>query len=253
QCSSLPSAQPTLNPFPTVRLDGDPHFIIELPQRNDALCFNINEKPGTIFSLVKDPVLGIVVNGRIIGDKKVSPGGKMNTYFGSFGIMYPKLGIRLMVSTQEISVFHSSKLVKLIMDLQVAKDHLTISLRDSIKFVIILHKVWEKHPYHQDYLGFYTIDSHLFSTRVHGLLGQFYHGVQFEVGELHAGKDANKPSATMWVKGQEVTVFRGQQKDFRRDVKKGENVPCWFFRNNGTGIIDGSHEDYIVPGLFRTF
>ncbi len=27
-------------------------------------------------------------------------------------------------------------------------------------------------PYHQDYLGFYTLDSHLFSSNVHGLLGK---------------------------------------------------------------------------------
>ena len=59
------------------------------------------------------------------------------------------------------------------MDLQVTKDHsLTVTLKDSVKFVIILHKVWKKHPYHQDYLGFYTIDSHLLSPSVHGLLGK---------------------------------------------------------------------------------
>lgn len=39
-------------------VDGDPHFIIELPDRNDALCFNTDDKPGTIFNLVKDPVSG---------------------------------------------------------------------------------------------------------------------------------------------------------------------------------------------------
>lgn len=32
--------------------------MIELPDRNDALCFNINDKPGTIFNLVRDPVSG---------------------------------------------------------------------------------------------------------------------------------------------------------------------------------------------------
>lgn len=35
-------------------VDGDPHFMIELPDRGDALCFNINDKPGTIFNLVRD-------------------------------------------------------------------------------------------------------------------------------------------------------------------------------------------------------
>lgn len=44
-------------PFWTL-VDGDPHFMIELPDRHDALCFNINDKPGTIFNLVRDPVSG---------------------------------------------------------------------------------------------------------------------------------------------------------------------------------------------------
>lgn len=43
---------------PTV--DGDPHFVIELPEREDALCFNINNKPGTIFNLVRDAESGQV-------------------------------------------------------------------------------------------------------------------------------------------------------------------------------------------------
>lgn len=57
-------------------------------------------------------------------------------------------------------------------DVLVTKDRsLTVTLRDSVKFVILLHKVWKKHPYHRDYLGFYTLDSHLLSPGVHGLLG----------------------------------------------------------------------------------
>ncbi|XP_048093211.1 inter-alpha-trypsin inhibitor heavy chain H3-like [Alosa alosa] len=137
------------------------------------------------------------------------------------------------------------------MDLQITKGRsLTVTLKDTVKFVIILHKVWKKHPYHQDYLGFYTIDSHLLSPRVHGLLGQFYHGVQFEVSNLHPGEDPEKPDATMDVKGHKLTVTRGWQRDFRRDVKNGEKVPCWFVHSNGTGLIDGSHGDYVVSNLF---
>ncbi|CAK6984457.1 inter-alpha-trypsin inhibitor heavy chain H3-like, partial [Scomber scombrus] len=40
---------------PTYFVDGDPHFMIELPDRDDALCFNINDRPGTVFNLVRDP------------------------------------------------------------------------------------------------------------------------------------------------------------------------------------------------------
>uniref|UniRef100_A0A667Z9B7 Inter-alpha-trypsin inhibitor heavy chain H3 n=1 Tax=Myripristis murdjan TaxID=586833 RepID=A0A667Z9B7_9TELE len=139
------------------------------------------------------------------------------------------------------------------MDLLLTKDRsLTVTLRDSVKFVILLHKVWEKHPYHQNYLGFYTLDSHLLSPSVHGLLGQFYHGIEFEVADLRPGEVEEKPDATMYIKGQALNVTRGWQKDYRWDVKNGENVPCWFVHSNGTGLIDGDASDYVVSGLFKT-
>uniref|UniRef100_A0A669F0Z6 Inter-alpha-trypsin inhibitor heavy chain H3 n=1 Tax=Oreochromis niloticus TaxID=8128 RepID=A0A669F0Z6_ORENI len=229
-------------------VDGDPHFMIELPDRGDALCFNINDKPGTIFNLVRDSNSGILVNGEIIGDKKTPPDGKINTYFWRFGIVHQTLGVRLEV-TLMIDFYSFSYSV----DLLVTKDRsLTVTLRDSVKFVILLHKVWKKHPYHRDYLGFYTLDSHLLSPGVHGLLGQFYHGINYEVADLHPGKVPEKPDATMYVKGQELNVTRGWQRDFRGDVKNGENVPCWFIHNNGTGLIDGHVTDYIVSGLFKS-
>ncbi|XP_067243589.1 inter-alpha-trypsin inhibitor heavy chain H3 [Chanodichthys erythropterus] len=245
-------------------VDGDPHFIIELPDQNDALCFNIDDKPGTIFNLVSDPLTGIVVNGQIIGDKKVIPGSKLHTYFGHFGIVHERFGIRLMVNTKEISLTEEGKQAKLSwtnnrtinglnVDLQVIQDcSLTVTLRNSVKFLIILHKIWQKHPYHQDYLGFYTLDSHHLSHNVHGLLGQFYQGVNFEVSDLFPGKDLDKQDAIMFVKGNKLTVTRGWKRDFRKDVKNGDNVPCWFIHNNGTGLLDGVHTDYIVSGLFNT-
>ncbi|XP_065097819.1 inter-alpha-trypsin inhibitor heavy chain H3 [Paramisgurnus dabryanus] len=249
---------------PSYSADGDPHFIIELPDQNDALCFNFDDKPGTIFNLVRDPLTGIVVNGQIIGEKKEGPGVKMHTYFGSFGIVHKQLGVKLMVSTKEISVSEEGKHAKLLwsttrtvkgrsINLKVMKDQsLMVTLRDSVKFLIILHKVWKNHPYHQDYLGFYTLDSHLLSKSVHGLLGQFYHGVNFEVSGLIPGTDPGKQDAIMFVKGKKLTVTRGLQKDFRQDVKNGENVPCWFIHNNGIGLLDGLHTDYIVSDLFKT-
>ncbi|XP_058487914.1 inter-alpha-trypsin inhibitor heavy chain H3-like [Solea solea] len=255
---------PTYHSSPTYFVDGDPHFMIELPEKEDALCFNINDRPGTIFSLVTDPQSGILVNGQIIGDKKIPPDGKMNTYFWRFGIVHQTLGVRLEVNTRDISVFQDSKWVKLLwsdsaslkglnVDLLVTKDRsLMVTLKDSVKFVILLHKVWEKHPYHRDYLGFYTLDSHLLSPAVHGLLGQFYHGIEYEVSELRPGEVPEKPDATMFVKGQQLNVTRGWQRDFRRDMKNGENVPCWFVHNNGTGLIDGDATDYVVSGLFKT-
>uniref|UniRef100_A0A7N8YNN8 Inter-alpha-trypsin inhibitor heavy chain H3 n=1 Tax=Mastacembelus armatus TaxID=205130 RepID=A0A7N8YNN8_9TELE len=233
-------------------VDGDPHFIIELPDRDDALCFNINSIPGTIFNLVRDPESGILVNGQTIGDKKISPSGVINTYFSRFGIIHRTLGVRMEVNNSSTSSPIPPS-ASFSMDLLVTKDHsITVTLKDSVKFVILLHKVWKNHPYHRDYLGFYTLDSHLFSSSVHGLLGQFYHGINYEVTDLRPGEVPEKPDATMYVKGHELNVTRGWQRDFRRDVKNGQNVPCWFIHRNGTGLIDGDVTDYIVSGLFKT-
>uniref|UniRef100_A0A8C5AXT1 Inter-alpha-trypsin inhibitor heavy chain H3 n=1 Tax=Gadus morhua TaxID=8049 RepID=A0A8C5AXT1_GADMO len=243
-----------------VVVDGDPHFMIELPEREDALCFNINDSPGTIFNLVKDPSIGLLVNGQTIGDKMVAPDGKVNTYFGRLGVVHHSLGVRLEVTTEYITL-HSDSTIHSIstfspnpsVDLLLTKDRsVKVTLRDSVKFVILLHKVWKMHPYHQDYLGFYTLDSHLLSPSVHGLLGQFYHGIEFEVGDQRPGEVPEKPDATMYVKGHQLNVTRGWQRDFRKDLKRGKNVPCWFIHSNGTGLIDGSAEDYIVSGLFKT-
>ncbi|XP_027859388.1 inter-alpha-trypsin inhibitor heavy chain H3a isoform X1 [Xiphophorus couchianus] len=249
---------------PVYLVDGDPHFIIELPGRNDSLCFNINNVPGTIFNLVRDPEAGVFVNGQIIGDKKIPPDGKINTYFWRFGIVHRTLGVSLQVTTQYISVSQDGKDAKLLwtdtaslkgpnVDVVVTKDgSLTVMLKRSVKFVILLHKVWKKHPYHRDYLGFYTLDTHLLSPSVHGLLGQFYHGIEYEVTDLRPGESPEKPDATMFAKGHQLNVTRGWQRDFRRDVKNGENVPCWFIHNNGSGLIDGAAADYVVSSLFTT-
>uniref|UniRef100_A0A3Q0SCR9 Inter-alpha-trypsin inhibitor heavy chain H3 n=1 Tax=Amphilophus citrinellus TaxID=61819 RepID=A0A3Q0SCR9_AMPCI len=225
-------ASPAVSSHGLPEVDGDPHFMIKIPDRNDALCFNINDKPGTIFSLVRDPKSGFVVNGQLIGKKKVVQDGNMNTYFGRFGITHQKLGVRLDVSTQDISVFYNNKQVKLLwsdatslkdtdMELRLAKNcSLTVMLRHSVKFMIIRHtKVWKRRHDHQDYLGFYTLDSQHLSASVHGLLGHFYHGVAFELTDLRPGEAQEKLDATMYVKGQTISVTSsGVQRDFLKGV-----------------------------------
>uniref|UniRef100_A0A672M4A4 Inter-alpha-trypsin inhibitor heavy chain C-terminal domain-containing protein n=1 Tax=Sinocyclocheilus grahami TaxID=75366 RepID=A0A672M4A4_SINGR len=190
--TAVAASYPTRNYAPTYYVDGDPHFIIELPD-NNALCFNIDDKPGTIFNLVRDPLTGIVVNGQTIGDKKAIPGNKMHTYFRSFGIVHEKFGIRLMVSTKEISLSEKGKQAKFFWTdtatVKGPKKDFNSDLRNSVKFLIILQKV-----------------CHLLSSNVHGLLGQFYHGLEFEVSEPFPGKDPNQPDAIMFVTGLELVV-----------------------------------------------
>uniref|UniRef100_A0A8C4XST1 Inter-alpha-trypsin inhibitor heavy chain H3 n=1 Tax=Falco tinnunculus TaxID=100819 RepID=A0A8C4XST1_FALTI len=247
----------------TSYFDGDPHFIVPVPQKDDAICFNINENPGTVLNLISDPVTGITVNGELIGDKRANNDTKIqNTYFGKIGIANKYLHLQLIVTPEKITIKNGNEKTGFtwLDSVTVQQDGLTLtinreknlvlSMGSGVSFVIVLHQVWKKHPLHQDFLGLYVLESDKLSEQTHGLLGQFFHGIDFTILELHPGSDPKKPDATMIVKNKELTVTRGWQKDYRTDPKHGVDIPCWFVHNNGAGLIDGVHTDYIVSSLF---
>ncbi|NXV76895.1 ITIH3 inhibitor, partial [Atlantisia rogersi] len=244
-------------------VDGDPHFIISVPQKEDAICFNINEKPGAVLNLINDPVTGITVNGELIGDKRENSDAKIqNTYFGKFGIANKHMDLKMMVTPERITVWNGNEKTGFTwldtVTLQqegltliiTRKKNLVLKMGSGASFVIVLHQVWKQHPLHQDFLGLYTLESDQLSEQTHGLLGQFFHPIDFTILEIHPGPDPKKPDATMIVKNSELTVTRGWQKDYRRDPQHGVDTPCWFVHNNGAGLIDGLHTDYIVSSLF---
>uniref|UniRef100_A0A2K6UKP3 Inter-alpha-trypsin inhibitor heavy chain H3 n=1 Tax=Saimiri boliviensis boliviensis TaxID=39432 RepID=A0A2K6UKP3_SAIBB len=130
------------------------------------------------------------------------------------------------------------------------KKNMVVSFGDGVTFVVVLHQVWKKHPVHRDFLGFYVVDSHRMSAQTHGLLGQFFQPFDFKVSDIRPGSDPTKSDATLVVKNHQLTVTRGSQKDYRKDASVGMKVVCWFIHNNGQGLIDGVHTDYIIPSLF---
>ncbi|XP_055468354.1 inter-alpha-trypsin inhibitor heavy chain H1 [Psammomys obesus] len=242
-------------------VDTDPHFIIYVPQKEDSLCFNINEEPGVVLSLVHDPNTGFSVNGQLIGSKAGSPGQHESTYFGRLGISNPASDFQLEVTPQNITLNPSSGgpvfswkdqavLQKDGVMVTISKKrNLVLSVDEGATFEIVLHRTWKGSAVHQDFLGFYVLDSFRMSARTQGLLGQFFHPLDFEVFDLRPGSDPAKPDATMVVKNRQLTVTRGLQKDYSKDPRHGTQVSCWFVHNNGAGLIDGVHTDYIVPDI----
>lgn len=266
---------PATQPAPTVHsplvsrlpnrvtgVDTDPHFIIYVPQKEDSLCFNINEEPGVVLSLVQDPDTGFSVNGQLIGNKASSPGQHESTYFGRLGISNPASDFQLEVTPQNITlnpssggpVFSWRDQVTLQKDGVVVTIHkkrnLVVSVEDGATFEIVLHRTWKGRAVHQDFLGFYVLDSFRMSARTQGLLGQFFTPLDFEVSDVRPGSDPTKSDATMVVKNRQLTVTRGLQKDYSKDPRHGTEVSCWFIHNNGAGLIDGVHTDYIVSDIF---
>uniref|UniRef100_A0A8C7IEH6 Inter-alpha-trypsin inhibitor heavy chain 2 n=1 Tax=Oncorhynchus kisutch TaxID=8019 RepID=A0A8C7IEH6_ONCKI len=240
----------------TPRVENDPHFIVHLPKNNMDVCFNIDSEPGHILNLVSDPGAGVVVNGQLVGSKRVEEKEKVYTYFGTISVFYQPDGIRVSVKNYISKVHgflfepHAMIPVCFRVKVSIVKDSkVMVTVDDKITVMVLLHRVWKKHPTHVDFLGLYIPNNNQYSSQAHGLIGQFGQEPEVRVFNLHQGADPLKKEATMEVKGNKLVVTRGWQKDYRRDQKRGSDVFCWFIHNSGKGFIDGHYTNYIVPRL----
>uniref|UniRef100_A0A4W3IQF8 Inter-alpha-trypsin inhibitor heavy chain 2 n=1 Tax=Callorhinchus milii TaxID=7868 RepID=A0A4W3IQF8_CALMI len=240
--------------FCSFLVENDPHFIIHLAQSQQDVCFNIDSQPGKILSLVSDRTKGVAVNGRLVGGKKPK-NNKLNTYFGTIGLTFTKRNLRIEISTDKIVLIGAKyKTFLWWSDLTVLvtkNRNVTISVGKEMVFLILLHRAWKHHPTNVDFLGFYSPHSNNFSADVHGLIGQFTQEPAVKIFNIRPGSNTDKLQATMEVKGHNLTVTRGLQKDYRLNVVNGTDVHCWFIHNSGKGFIDGHYKDYLVPFLHR--
>ncbi|XP_069834864.1 inter-alpha-trypsin inhibitor heavy chain H2 [Dendropsophus ebraccatus] len=254
ECKNNPNAPPNC-------VDNDPHFIINLPKSQTDVCFNIDASAGSILNMLSDPESGITINGKIVTAKKAKDG-KLNTYFGTFGLYFQQLAIKLEISTEKITLkdssytrvlkwSESSALTYNRLAVSVKKEsNVTITLDNNLSFLIVLHRVWKNHPVNVDFLGLYFPSSDTFSGKTHGLIGQFMKEPEVSVYDIRPGTDSEKPIATMNVKGNQLTVTRGVQKEYLHNRIEGTKVTCWFVHNSGKGFIDGHYKEYIVPQLY---
>ena len=81
---------------------------------------------------------------------------------------------------------------------------------------------------------------------LNSVIGQFVHQkAQLSSEPLAATKSLVLRSSH--TKERTVDVRLGQ----RRNMDLNTHVPCWFVRNNGHGLIDGAHKEYIVGKLMH--
>lgn len=55
----------------------------------------------------------------------------------------------------------------------IVKDaHVNITINNNIQVMVLLHRVWKKHPVNVDFLGIYIPNNNQYSPLVHGLIGK---------------------------------------------------------------------------------
>uniref|UniRef100_A0ABM5GLS3 Inter-alpha-trypsin inhibitor heavy chain H5 n=1 Tax=Pogona vitticeps TaxID=103695 RepID=A0ABM5GLS3_9SAUR len=253
--------------------DGDPHFVVDFPLSQLTVCFNIDGEPGDILRLVSDHKnSGVTVNGQLIGAPAPRHGHKkQRTYFRSITILnnqpersYLEVtptkvilddGKRLVLPCGRSATVASKNLEVSIF----ALSNVTVVLRGTIGFVILIHHYRNPAPYQKDHLGFYISNSQGLSANSHGLIGQFLHqDVQLiqespepthhaASGDQTKGMNLN-PRATLKLKGRSVPVVWKQRKIYNGE----QEVDCWFARNNAEKLIDGHYKDYLASHPFDT-
>ncbi|XP_026539763.1 inter-alpha-trypsin inhibitor heavy chain H5 isoform X2 [Notechis scutatus] len=263
------SEEPKINVTKT-SADGDPHFVIDLPQNKLTICFNIDGQPGDILRLVSDHKhSGVTVNGQLIGAPAPRNGHKKHrTYFKSITILINKPGRSyLEISTTKVILDDEKRLVfpcdrnavvvgKKFHVSIVAHANVTVVLQDSISFVILIHHYKNPARYQKNHLGFYISNGQGLSRGSHGLIGQFLHQdielLTEPFSEKCSPDDCHKTNSNsghaLQLKGRLVPVVWKQRKIYNGQ----QEVDCWFAKHNAEKLIDGDYADYLASHLFDT-
>ncbi|XP_025033395.1 inter-alpha-trypsin inhibitor heavy chain H2-like, partial [Python bivittatus] len=134
----------------------------------------------------------ITINGQLIGAKKFL-NNKLNTYFGKIGFNFEMKGLKVEVSTESITLKDGSstsslswsetgRLIRRRLLVSVKQEsNVTLTVDGDLTFMVLLHRVWKKHPVNVDFLGIYISPANNFSSTVHGLIGKagcgrWFHG-----------------------------------------------------------------------------
>ncbi|KAM9786205.1 inter-alpha-trypsin inhibitor heavy chain H6 [Neosynchiropus ocellatus] len=171
-------------------VDGDPHFVVQLPKLQQNLCFTVDGRANDVLRLLEDPEKGIIVDGRLSGaPSKRGVENRRRTYFdrlvisaatGSSGEIMITLSLEAVVVEGEgrdiFTVNQTGSVTR--QGVTVTVDHhrgCWIELATGVRFLVLFH--YYKHPSYLQmaHLGFYITDGRGLSISTQGLLGQFQH------------------------------------------------------------------------------
>lgn len=271
------TADTSFDPSPglnTVRVfsssvDGDPHFVVQLPKLHENLCFTVDGRANDVLRLLEDPERGIIVDGHLIGAPS-KPGAeeRFRTYFDQLVISIASgnaADIMITISLDTI-VFEGEGRDRLPVNQQgsitrqgvmvTVDNHYNcwIELTRNIRFLVLFH--YYKHPTYLQmaHLGFYITNGQGLSDSTQGLLGQFQHA-EMSVARLknYEGGGASRSNKDGIMSrgvlrcGQEHMKVTLQDKTLKDTVQKRHIGKCWVVpKAEVQRLLGHSYESYVV-------
>ncbi|CAL8276112.1 unnamed protein product [Boreogadus saida] len=171
-------------------VDGDPHFVVQLPKLHQNLCFTVDGRPKDVLRLLEDPERGIIVDGHLIGAPfKLGAEDRPRTYFHQLVISSSKggsSGVTITLTLDAVVVEGEGRDILSVnqagfvtrQGVSVAVDkqrNCWIEMAKDVRFLVLFHHY--KHPSYLQvsHLGFYITNGRGLSSTTEGLLGQFQH------------------------------------------------------------------------------
>uniref|UniRef100_A0A8D0A1A4 Inter-alpha-trypsin inhibitor heavy chain family member 6 n=1 Tax=Sander lucioperca TaxID=283035 RepID=A0A8D0A1A4_SANLU len=191
------TARPALPPVKVIvpsteaeNIDGDPHFVVQLPKLHQNLCFTVDGRANDVLRLVEDPERGIIVDGHLMGaPSKHGAEERTRTYFdrltissatGGSGDIMITLSLDAVVVEGEgqdhLPINQQGSVIR--QGVTVAVDNhqsCWIELAKDVRFLVLFHHYKQPSYLQMAHLGFYITDGRGLSASSQGLLGTYAH------------------------------------------------------------------------------
>ncbi|KAK5924158.1 hypothetical protein CgunFtcFv8_001058 [Champsocephalus gunnari] len=246
-------------------VDGDPHFVVQLPKLRQNLCFTVDGRANDVLRLLEDPERGIIVDGHLMGaPSKHGVEDRTRTYFDRITISSAtRLSGDIMITLSlDAVVVEGERRDHLPINQQgsVTRQGVTVTVDDhrscwieldrDVRFLVLFHQY--KHPSYLQmaHLGFYIRDGRGLSAATQGLLGQFQHA-DMRVSALQDAQEEAPNEAVSargvlrW--GTEHMPVTLQDKTLKDTVRKRHTGMCWVVpKAEVERLLGHPYDSYVV-------
>uniref|UniRef100_UPI0037E8FF4E inter-alpha-trypsin inhibitor heavy chain H6 n=1 Tax=Semicossyphus pulcher TaxID=241346 RepID=UPI0037E8FF4E len=261
-----PSRLSTVRVFSS-SVDGDPHFVVQLPKLHQGLCFTVDGRANDVLRLLEDPERGIIIDGHLMGaPSKHGVEDRTRTYFDQLTVSSATGGgsgdIMITLSLDAVVVEGEGRdILPINQQGSVMRQGVTVTvdnhrscwieLARDVRFLVLFHHY--KHPSYLQmaHLGFYITNGRGLSASTQGLLGQFQHA-DMSVTAVKDNLDGAAHKEGTLVRGilrwgSEHMPVTLQDKTLKDSVRKRHTGKCWVVpKAEVERLLGHPYESYVV-------
>ncbi|KAM5146017.1 inter-alpha-trypsin inhibitor heavy chain H6 [Mantella aurantiaca] len=242
-------------------VDGDPHFVVNLPEIQEKLCFTLDGRPGDVLKLLTDPASGITVTGHLMkAPARIGHEDRPRTYLNSLtiAVTQPRSNYVINVTLDSLTLRGEKELTlpinrpALLRKPRLAirmfpSTNITVWIGRNVELLIIFHHYQHPTYLQLNHLGFYIVNGDGLSSTSGGLLGQF----QYSHLEVTERKQSNEPTLSAVLRRNNHTAPAVLVvKSLKDSTAQAHMSKCWLVKHTEVErILDGPYMSYVVSDL----